>query len=225
MNTKLFLATALGLLSLSGCNSKSDIVFNDREFISKDAVFFSTTTTVDLDDDGSADDSITSISLLIGEKEERDEEPKDLCKLVSQINAAQGDPAPANGTDLIFVQASQLHLNQTNVPFVEGDFLTGGSLTDADGNPLDGAASVTSIIKENVAFFNVFSEGFGTLNLQKLSDDSLNAEFLDAPSILIREGVNNAIEVVETNSSVDGSIKRAKLCPALSTFSPQFIVP
>lgn len=225
MNHTLFLVATLSLLSLSGCNPRSDITFNDKEFVSKDAVFFPTIRIFDLDLDGFADDSITSISILIGEKEGPGEEPKDVCKLAALIGANNGVPTSAPGTDLIFIKANRFHLNRTNVPFVEGDFLTGGPLTDADGNLIEGAATVTSVLKENIdLFFNVLSEGFGTLHLQRLSEDSLNAEFVDTPFLFIREKEDGGFETVEEDSFLEGSIKRAKLCPALATFTTTFFV-
>jgi hypothetical protein len=222
MNTKLFIAATLHLLTLSACGPKAELEFRAEPFLVKDAIFLSQTQTLDLDQDGEEDDSITSLTLLISEKKERkdgEEKPEDLCKVVSQINAAQGDPAVAADTDLIFIQASQLHIDQTNVPFQEGDSLSGESLVDANGLPIDKAVQVTTIMKFNTAFFNIFSEGFGSMILEKLSEDSLNVTFLDTLSIQLFEDDDN-FEIKEVNFPLDGAVKRAQPCPALSTFVP-----
>lgn len=216
-------ALALSFVSLAlGCRPDGEFEIDGASFDSKEAVFVTDTQVLDLDQDGDQDDSVTFLSLLVRKKSAAQKD--DLCTAVSQVNAAQGNLSAVAGDELLFVQVSQQHLNQTDATLEEGS-LSGGELTDAEGNPIDGAIGVFSARKfDNSDVFILFSEGFGTLELKRLSERALSASLVDILSVFIVQDFNGTIRVEERNIPVEGEIQRAEPCETLSTFVPRSVL-
>jgi hypothetical protein len=223
MKTTLSASLTLALFSLSlGCNPRTNILVDGEDFKSNDAVFFEGSVTLDLDGDGQEDDAVSRLVVLISEKQK---DSPDLCKLVSQMNASQGDPAVSGALNLILLIAERQHIDQSAVPFESGETLSGVALTDADGVPINGAVSVSSLSKLfGRPLFNLFSPGLGTINIERLRDGALSLEFLDSATFFLNDSGSEP-ELNPLDFPIEGVIKRADPCGALGAFVPQIVIP